>query len=100
VPKKPNPYATPSNSYAKSNKISQSAVEILKSHPLSYSLKDPISTLHDNPGIPTVSPAKVGFKPFGAIISYAANTHNGIIRPYNEDRISIVLDLKKPPSKF
>ena len=29
-------------------------------------------------------------------IAYGANTHNGIIRNYNEDRISIVLDLKKP----
>jgi len=49
--------------------------------------------------VPALPPAKVGFKPFGSIISYAANTHNGIIRPYNEDRISIVLDLKKPQSK-
>jgi protein phosphatase 2C family protein 2/3 len=32
-------------------------------------------------------------------MSYAANTHNGIIRTYNEDRISIVLDLKKPSGK-
>ena len=31
--------------------------------------------------------------------SYAANTHNGTSRNYNEDRISIVLDLKKPGSK-
>jgi len=30
------------------------------------------------------------------LISYGANTHNGIIRNYNEDRISIVLDLKNP----
>jgi hypothetical protein len=28
--------------------------------------------------------------------SYGANTHNGLVRGYNEDRISIVLDLKKP----
>lgn len=37
----------------------------------------------------------MSFKPYGNIISYAANTHNGIMRDYNEDRISIVLDLKK-----
>jgi hypothetical protein len=30
------------------------------------------------------------------LMTYAANTHNGIIRTYNEDRISIVLDLKNP----
>ena len=44
--------------------------------------------------------AKVSAKPPGnpnqQLISYGANTHNGIIRNYNEDRISIVLDLKKP----
>ena len=28
-------------------------------------------------------------------MGYAANTHNGICRQYNEDRISIILDLKK-----
>lgn len=30
------------------------------------------------------------------MVAYGANTHNGIFRNYNEDRISIVLDLKKP----
>jgi len=30
------------------------------------------------------------------LIAYGANTHNGIIRTYNEDRISIILDLKNP----
>lgn len=30
------------------------------------------------------------------MIAYGANTHNGLVRNYNEDRISIVLDLKKP----
>ena len=30
------------------------------------------------------------------LIAYGANTHNGLVRGYNEDRISIVLDLKKP----
>ena len=32
-------------------------------------------------------------------VAYGANTHNGIFRNYNEDRISIVLDLKKPGLK-
>ena len=30
------------------------------------------------------------------MVAYGANTHNGLVRNYNEDRISIVLDLKKP----
>ena len=32
----------------------------------------------------------------GSLAAYGANTHNGIIRNYNEDRISIVLDLRNP----
>ena len=43
-----------------------------------------------------IKQAKASTKPYGQIMSYAANTHNGIARGYNEDRISIVLDLKKP----
>ncbi len=30
------------------------------------------------------------------MVAYGANTHAGIVRSYNEDRISIVLDLKNP----
>ena len=40
--------------------------------------------------------SKTSTKPWGSIMGYAANTHNGIARTYNEDRISIVLDLRKP----
>jgi protein phosphatase PTC2/3 len=29
-----------------------------------------------------------------SLVNYGANTHNGLIRLYNEDRISIVLELK------
>ena len=39
----------------------------------------------------------MSIKAYGNIVAYAANTHNGIMRDYNEDRISIVLDLKKNP---
>ena len=38
-------------------------------------------------------------KPFGPVRSFAANTNVGTVRKVNEDRISIVLDLKKPGSK-
>ena len=44
--------------------------------------------------------AKISLKQSGGhfcqMLAYGANTHNGIIRSYNEDRISIVLDLKRP----
>jgi len=33
------------------------------------------------------------------VLSYAANTHQGIIRNYNEDRVSIILNIIKPKFK-
>jgi protein phosphatase 2C family protein 2/3 len=46
-----------------------------------------------------VQHSKISSKAQGYVAAYAANTHNGTSRNYNEDRISIVLDLKKPGSK-
>jgi protein phosphatase 2C family protein 2/3 len=40
--------------------------------------------------------SKVSTFGYGIVDGYSANTHNGIVRGYNEDRISIVMDLKKP----
>jgi len=34
------------------------------------------------------------------LVAYGANTHCGIVRTYNEDRISIVLDLKNPKHNY
>ena len=49
------------------------------------------------PNRPIVEKAKISQKSlYPNMIAYGANTHNGLIRNYNEDRISIVLDLKKP----
>ena len=46
---------------------------------------------------PIIEKAKVSQKILTPnMVAYGANTHNGLIRNYNEDRISIVLDLKKP----
>ena len=45
---------------------------------------------------PNFSNSKISNKPYGNIISYAANTNQGIIRDYNEDRVSIVINLNKP----
>lgn len=47
----------------------------------------------------TYEPAKYASKKNGLVISYAANTHCGIIRPYNEDRVSIILNIIKPKFK-
>jgi protein phosphatase 2C family protein 2/3 len=43
--------------------------------------------------------AKFASKSHGIIVSYAANTHQGIQRNYNEDRVSIILNMTKPPKK-
>ena len=49
---------------------------------------------------PVIEEAKVSTKYLGGgLIAYGANTHNGITRTYNEDRISIVLDLKSQKVK-
>ena len=43
--------------------------------------------------------AKFASKTHGLITSYAANTHQGIQRNYNEDRVSIILNMTKPANK-
>jgi len=49
------------------------------------------------PPRPILEKAKVSQKSqLPNMVAYGANTHNGLVRSYNEDRISIVLDLKKP----
>ena len=44
-------------------------------------------------------PTKASSKKCGHIKSYAANTNQGIIRDYNEDRVSIILNILKPRNK-
>ena len=39
---------------------------------------------------------KISSKTFGIITSYAANTNQGIVRNYNEDRVSIIINMNKP----
>jgi len=38
-------------------------------------------------------PTKCSVRENGHIMGYAANTNQGIIRDYNEDRVSIVLNI-------
>ena len=40
--------------------------------------------------------SKISLKSFGLITSYAANTYKGIVRDYNEDRVSININVTKP----
>ena len=45
------------------------------------------------------SPSKCSVKQSGIVKSYAANTNQGIVRTYNEDRVSIILNILKPASR-
>ena len=41
-------------------------------------------------------PGKVSRKSYGFINAYAANTNQGIVRDYNEDRVSIIININQP----
>ena len=45
--------------------------------------------------LPKLNQGKISSKSFGVITSYAANTHQGIVRNYNEDRVSIIINMNK-----
>ena len=49
--------------------------------------------------IPVLEPSRHSTKKAGKIKSFAANTHQGLIRNYNEDRVSIILNIMKPQDK-
>ncbi len=49
--------------------------------------------------VKTYEPSKYASKKNGVVSSYAANTHQGIVRNYNEDRVSIILNIIKPKFK-
>lgn len=44
-------------------------------------------------------PTKASHKKCGIIKAYSANTNQGILRDYNEDRVSIILNIMKPKFK-
>ena len=46
--------------------------------------------------LPNHEPTKFSFKKNGYVKAYAVNTNQGIVRNYNEDRVSIVLNIMQP----
>lgn len=46
--------------------------------------------------IPNHEPTKCSNKRNGIVRAYAANTNQGLVRNYNEDRVSIILNIVKP----
>ena len=49
--------------------------------------------------LPNEESTKSSTKQNGIIHAYAANTNQGIIRTYNEDRVSIILNIVRPKCK-
>jgi protein phosphatase 2C family protein 2/3 len=49
--------------------------------------------------LPNYEPTKHSLNRNGIIKAYAANTNQGIVRDYNEDRVSIILNIVKPLSR-
>ena len=48
--------------------------------------------------VPKLNSGKISSKSFGVITSYVANTHQGTVRNYNEDRVSIIINMNKLPN--
>lgn len=46
--------------------------------------------------LPPFEPTKCSTKSNGVIKAYGVNTHQGIVRNYNEDRVAIILNIAKP----
>jgi serine/threonine protein phosphatase PrpC len=42
--------------------------------------------------------SKTSSKSMGIIRAYGANTYQGLVRNYNEDRVSIIINMNKPPN--
>jgi protein phosphatase 2C family protein 2/3 len=45
---------------------------------------------------PGYGKAKISFKENGIVKAYGANTYQGLVRNYNEDRVSIILNILQP----
>lgn len=60
----------------------------------------PQKYLSDHRGInfPHFDPTKCSARKNGIVKAYAANTNQGIVRNYNEDRVAIILNIMKPPN--
>lgn len=49
--------------------------------------------------LPNIEISKISSKNVGSVFAYGANTHQGLVRNYNEDRVSIILNMMKPTTK-
>ena len=63
---------------------------ILAKRPFEY------KNLNEKIILPNYEPTKCSSTRHGIIKAYAANTNQGNVRDYNEDRVSIILNIVKP----
>ena len=64
-----------------------------------YPLEKKIEAPNANVVLPNQEPTKFSVKKNGVVKAYAANTNQGIVRNYNEDRVSIILNIMKPNNR-
>lgn len=75
-----------SSNPVKENKNAYIPMEIKKGYLSSYRESD----------LPYFDPTKCSSRKNGVVKAYAANTNQGLIRNYNEDRVAIILNIMKP----
>jgi protein phosphatase 2C family protein 2/3 len=71
-------------------------IELIHVSSINNNQNIPISLNNLNLNYKDLDNSKSSIKPIGVIRSYAANTYQGIVRNYNEDRVSIILNIAKP----
>jgi len=48
-----------------------------------------------NDALPPFEKSKVIVKQFGVVKAFSVNTHQGVVRGYNEDRVSVLLNAQQ-----
>ena len=89
-------YMNENNYNIRNDSFPQSSPEIISINSLFNSEDIPLKLSYLNIEYKDFDRAKSSNKPIGNIRAYAVNTYQGIIRNYNEDRVSITLNIAKP----
>jgi hypothetical protein len=61
-----------------------------------HHLNSPTHIFGKNNPLPNHEPTKCSYKRNGIVKAYAANTNQGLVRNYNEDRVSIIVNITNP----
>ena len=89
---------SPSNNNTNTNQIHSASPEIISINSI-FNNQEILITLDNlNEHFDNYESPKHSLKTLGNIRAYSANTYQGIIRNYNEDRVAIILNISKPPN--